>query len=877
MVKTMDRIVERPLRERFHLMAENSEDGIAIIQGGRIVCMNDRLCNLFGYSADELTDMSPLDLVAPEERERLRETLQQVQESEQPSKELAYWALRKDGSRRYVRQRFSSDYDSDGVPSRFVVVSDLTTQELAQQVLADQEDFLQRVMKASQALTAADDPEATLRAIVEPAMEAGAHAALLLMLDGDAGGQPEWAEAAAVCGAAKAPLGTRFYLPDSPQASLLLSSPGRPIMIPDLDVTAQAVKEEIARMMGVEDVRALAVLPLQTGQQWQGVATIAWPEPHEFSPRDGQLFGVVSPYLASSLKVQRLQKEAEHRAGRRRTTSEVPQAAVDPEHSAPEENRALPDSASEQGARAPEDTRLFDEEQRARTLLAMRDGQMDCLNDIGLKIDETPPLAELFQWVAERIPSAMQYPALCRVAIEFQGQSYGAPEVMELPCQAMQSIRAGHAVAGKLCVSYTEELNLLDEEQALLGDIARRLGGYIENRRLLEKAHRYLQELAMLFEVSQALAGAPLRRDEITGTVIRQFIKMMGIPEASISLHDPETGLLNVMADLHVGQEGIRPVREPEVFRLSDYPATEHVIKTLQPLVVQASDPNADPAELAFMQPRGIMTLIILPLAVKGEAVGIVELESTEREVHYTPEDLNLAMTLANQAAVALESTRLFEQAQAALAEVQATHRSYLRQMWQEHLHQRRVLERSGFVFDQRQTDSPGNLIAIDDLWRPEIELAVAEGEPIVTQDGDGGQERTSLAIPITVRGQTLGVIGVEASTGDREWTRDEIALVQAVSEQLGQALESARLFADARRTAERERLIGEITAKIRSSADVQAILETTAAELGQVLGASRALVRLASGEPEANRQPPQTRTAKPLERGQHPAAEGQR
>jgi len=65
------------------------------------------------------------------------------------------------------------------------------------------------------------------------------------------------------------------------------------------------------------------------------------------------------------------------------------------------------------------------------------------------------------------------------------------------------------------------------------------------------------------------------------------------------------------------------------------------------------------------------------------------------------------------------------------------------------------------------------------------------------------------------------------------------------VSDQLGQALESARLFADAQRRAERERLIGEITAHIRASTDMQDIAETTATELGRVLGTARALVRV--------------------------------
>jgi GAF domain-containing protein len=87
--------------------------------------------------------------------------------------------------------------------------------------------------------------------------------------------------------------------------------------------------------------------------------------------------------------------------------------------------------------------------------------------------------------------------------------------------------------------------------------------------------------------------------------------------------------------------------------------------------------------------------------------------------------------------------------------------------------------------------------------------------------------------------------VGVEAPSGDREWTEEDVAFVQAISEQLGQTLESARLFAETQRRAERERLIGDITSKIRASTDMHDILETAAVELGQALGTSRALIRV--------------------------------
>ena len=54
---------------------------------------------------------------------------------------------------------------------------------------------------------------------------------------------------------------------------------------------------------------------------------------------------------------------------------------------------------------------------------------------------------------------------------------------------------------------------------------------------------------------------------------------------------------------IEVEEDGtIRRETEDKTFRLSDYPATACVMKTSQPLVIQASDPDAEPAEVAYMR-----------------------------------------------------------------------------------------------------------------------------------------------------------------------------------------------------------------------------------------------------------------------------------
>jgi len=65
------------------------------------------------------------------------------------------------------------------------------------------------------------------------------------------------------------------------------------------------------------------------------------------------------------------------------------------------------------------------------------------------------------------------------------------------------------------------------------------------------------------------------------------------------------------------------------------------------------------------------------------------------------------------------------------------------------------------------------------------------------------------------------------------------------MADQLATAIENARLFEQEQRHARRERLIREVTARIRGAADVESILQTTVQEVSKALGASHGLVRL--------------------------------
>jgi diguanylate cyclase (GGDEF)-like protein len=97
-------------------------------------------------------------------------------------------------------------------------------------------------------------------------------------------------------------------------------------------------------------------------------------------------------------------------------------------------------------------------------------------------------------------------------------------------------------------------------------------------------------------------------------------------------------------------------------FDVDAYPETLRVLERQDTVIVDVDDPRADPAEVALMRRDGNQIMAMLPLVAKGQSIGLVELASNGA-VTFTDERLALARTMANEAAMALENARLYEEA----------------------------------------------------------------------------------------------------------------------------------------------------------------------------------------------------------------------
>lgn len=221
----------------------------------------------------------------------------------------------------------------------------------------------------------------------------------------------------------------------------------------------------------------------------------------------------------------------------------------------------------------------------------------------------------------------------------------------------------GDRVIGVISVQSTTTPRLYNSRHRdLLMSIASQTAISLQNARLFAETQQHVQNLTTLSDVSESLVSAPLNVKEVADVVVRQFVEAMNIPEASVLLVTDENSL-EIIADIYQGSndEYVYDEALGRVWSLSESTISSQVLDTLEPQVIRASDSDIDITELAHLEAHEVGTLVIIPLVVKGQAIGIIKLEIWDKKVRYTSDQLNLAMTLANQSAVALDNSRLYE------------------------------------------------------------------------------------------------------------------------------------------------------------------------------------------------------------------------
>jgi signal transduction histidine kinase len=447
-------------------------------------------------------------------------------------------------------------------------------------------------------------------------------------------------------------------------------------------------------------------------------------------------------------------------------------------------------------------------------------------------------------------------------------------------------LRNGVAL-GAILIRRMEVQPFTDQQIALLETFADQAVIAIENTRLFEEVQartreltESLEEKTATAEILRVISNSPVELQTVFDTVVVSAATLCGATFAG--LHRIEHGSFTLNAQHGIPAEEIAALRR-EVFPLPISPGNALGKAVLDRAIVHIADVQQDPKYRPLHSLPRYRTLLAVPMICKGVPIGTLALWRSEVSP-FTEREMGIVSSFADQAVIAIENARLFEEEQASKRELrialeQQTATSELL----------KVIGRSTFelqpVFDTLAENAvrlcaaerafvhrfdgqvlrvvathnvspelrafiegnpmaPGrygvaaraalerHTVHIEDVQAdPEITFAARDIEPV----------RTALSVPMLRSGKLLGVIMIyrhEVSP----FTENQVALMETFADQAAIAIENTRLLEELRARNRDLTALGEVGRAVSSTLDLKVVLKTIverAVELSDTHGGS--------------------------------------
>ncbi len=441
-------------------------------------------------------------------------------------------------------------------------------------------------------------------------------------------------------------------------------------------------------------------------------------------------------------------------------------------------------------------------------------------------------------------------------------------------------LRIGERVAGVLTVqSYS--LNAYEQRHlTLLNAIANYVTVAIESARLFEQTQNRAQQLSELSRMALELSSVQVGEQELLTAITDRAMQLFGVDGAGIWLPSAPDEI-ELKYTINVGAASMTGRRLKKGEGLSG-----KVFQTGR--LLRVNDYLAWTGRATGFADAPFRAALAVPMLWQNEIVGVLALTHSQPDKPFGENDEQAAQLYAAQAAAALENARLFQQTQARAEEVSVINdmaRIISQQLEPEQLMDtvyeqvKRLMPLDAFFIStydeaanllhypvtydlgQRYADPAavlpprGNTLRIIETGEtvlvhktPEqIEAELRAADNVM---GSGKPAPSIVFVPLRLGNKITGVMSVQTYEY-YQYSQREVTLLNSIASHVAVALENARLFKEAEARARQEYLTRSIVTQVSGSIDLNTILQTTARQLSQALGASHAIIRL--GAPPAN------------------------
>ena len=386
---------------------------------------------------------------------------------------------------------------------------------------------------------------------------------------------------------------------------------------------------------------------------------------------------------------------------------------------------------------------------------------------------------------------------------------------------------------------------LTSEQKRLIAALCDIAAVSLSRALLFAERDRRVRELTALNEISQSVSST-LDLDEILAGLYEGLSGVLDLKNFYVAFYDKSRDEVSFPLAYEDGKQ----VHWPS--RTGGKGLTEYVIRTGEPLFLpENAAEKIEALEGVEHIGRPARAWMAAPMVVGEDVIGVIAVQDYERDNAFSPSDLNLLMTVANQLAIAVQNARLFQQERKRREMAQTLQE--LGQVLASTLELDELIDRALDLLKRLVDYDTASLALLEDS---QLKIVAARGfgeltdqvlqivfnantnkpfqmmkktkRPILLRNTEEvrifdqvpGVEaiKSWIGAPIIYRDRIIGQIGID-KTVPYFFTEDDAEMVMLFANQLGIAIENARLYRQIRNfAAELEKSVQERTAELQKA-----------------------------------------------------------
>ncbi|MCD4685208.1 MAG: GAF domain-containing protein, partial [Anaerolineae bacterium] len=336
---------------------------------------------------------------------------------------------------------------------------------------------------------------------------------------------------------------------------------------------------------------------------------------------------------------------------------------------------------------------------------------------------------------------------------------------------------ASQLASGDLAVrAQTRQRNEIGVLSGVFNDMAEQLQttvGTLESR-----VEARTRDLFLTLEVGQ-LATRIYQQEDLLPLITEYVRQQFGLYYTQVYLIDDADRYAVLSSG--TGEVGAQLMERGHRLNLRETSIVARTVQTQRPVLVA----NTELSDIHMPNPLLPETRseVAIPLIVGDEVIGVLDMQATKAET-FREDNLPVFEAMASQLASALRSAQAYAETQAAVEQSNAVSRRLTAQTWESYLGRVASGERVGYRYDLQNV------------------------EPLAADmEADGGDQPGMLTREVKLRDQVIGQLAL-GEDAEREWTAEEMALVDGIAERVAAALDQFRAFDDTRDALDRVDLI---------------------------------------------------------------------